>query len=99
MEQGIVVLVIIALLFTGMYVYAYSSVYFEKLKLKKAYKQELELASLRLEEKARKQEIRNEKILEMDARREERQQQFSRLTELRQELIRKGKIETEKGLV
>lgn len=98
MKQGFVVLLIIALLFIGMYLYAYYSVYLEKLKFKKAQKLEQLRESLRLADRLRKQEIRDEKARQMKARRAERQEQFLRLKEIRQELLNKGKIGSEQGI-
>ena len=96
MKEGIISLIVITLLFVVMYVYASSSVYMDKLKLKKAQNNKARIELDRLEEQARLQEIREEKAMQIKTRREEMQEQFSRLNIIRQELISKGKLETEK---
>jgi flagellar biosynthesis/type III secretory pathway M-ring protein FliF/YscJ len=93
MKEGFVILIIIALLFAGMYVFAMFSVFLEKLKRKRERKEELRQEELRLEEKSRKQEIRDEKAKQIHARREEMKAQLRRLEEIKQDLIRKGKIQ------
>ena len=95
MKEGIISLIVIALLFIGMYVYAMSSEYLNKLKLKKVQNNKARMELDRLVEQARLQEIREEKAMQIKTRREEMQEQFSRLNKIRQELISKGKLEPE----
>ncbi len=95
MKEGYVILIVIALLFIGMYIAAMFSIYLEKLKRRRVEKTEMRLENLRLEEKARKQEIRDERTRQTQARREEMKQQMLRLEEIKQELIRRGKIKSE----
>lgn len=96
MKEGYIILIVIALLFIGMYAFAYFSVYFEKLKRRRERKAELLKDELRKQEKARKQEIRDEYSKQREARREEMKQQLKRLNEIKQEWIKKGKIKPEK---
>ncbi len=71
MENGYVILGIVALLFLCMYGYAYASVLLEKVQEKKALKIELKKEQLRLEEKAIKQKVRDEKMSQLNKRSEE----------------------------
>ena len=96
MKDGFLILMIIVLLFTGMYVAVMFSVFREKLRYEKEQKVEIGLEQIRLEEKARKQEIRDEKTRQINVRREEMRVQLLRLEEINQEIIRRKKIKQER---
>ncbi|HMB99583.1 MAG TPA: hypothetical protein VKN14_00950 [Flavobacteriaceae bacterium] len=97
MKQGYVILIVIALLFIGMYAFATFSVYMVKWKQKKERKDEMRIEAMRLEEKARKQEERDMKWKKMEERRAEMKKDLVRLEEIKQEWIKKGKIKPEKN--
>jgi len=99
MEQGYVILIVIALLFISMWAFANFSVFMEKRKRKMAKKEEIRKEALRLEEQARKQEERNVKSKKMDERRKEMKEDLKRLEETKQEWIKKGKFKPEKNKV
>ena len=99
MEQGYVILIVIALLFISMWAFANFSVFMEKRKRKMAKKEEIRKEALRLEEQARKQEERNVKWKKMDERRKEMKEDLKRLEETKQEWIKKGKFKPEKNKV
>lgn len=88
MDNGYVILSIIALLFMSMYGFAYSSVMLEKYKEKRAMKESLKLEALKLEEKAKKQQLRNEKLNELTKRSNEIKEELNRL-----EKIKLGRLE------
>lgn len=93
MENGYVILGIIALLFLSMYGYAYASVALEKIQEKKAKKLELKKEALRLEEKALKQKIRDEKTSQLLKRSEEIKLELQKLEEKKKEReVKKLKI-------
>ena len=71
MENSLLILVLVAILFLSIYGFAYGSIALEKLKVKKAIQKELLLDQQRLEENARKQEIRDEKLRKVKKRRDE----------------------------
>ncbi|MDO7173911.1 hypothetical protein [Mariniflexile sp. AS56] len=71
MQNGYVILGIIALLFLSMYGYAYFSVVVEKIKGLKNRKSDIEKEELRLQERLRKQEVINERVRRFNARKEE----------------------------
>ena len=71
MENGLVILGIIALLFLSMYGYAYLSTAMVKVKLKREAKKIEEKEHLMRQERIKKQEIINEKVRKFSKRREE----------------------------
>ena len=62
MENGFVILGIIALLFISMYGYAYGSVLLEKLNQRKEGKKRQKEEALRMEQRAERQRIIDEKV-------------------------------------
>lgn len=71
MENGYVILGIIALLFLSMYGFAYFSVLLEKIKAKKEIKRDIEREELRRQESIKKQAIIDEKVRRFNERKEE----------------------------
>ncbi len=68
MENGYVILGIIALLFLSIYGYSYLSVAMQKIKQKKEEKKELERLELRRQERIKHQEMIDEKVRKFNKR-------------------------------
>ncbi len=85
MENGYVILGIVALLFISMYGYAYASVALEKIQEKKALKIELKKEQLRLEDKAIKQNARDQKMSQLNKRSEEIRLELEKLEQKKTE--------------
>ncbi|MFD1614390.1 hypothetical protein [Gelatiniphilus marinus] len=81
MENGFVILAIIALLFLSIYGYTYGTIALEKIKEKKNEKQNMRLEEIRLEERQRRQAIRDEKLRKQNKRREEIKRELKLLEE------------------
>tara|TARA_R110000868_G_scaffold35765_2_gene127773 strand:+ start:3420 stop:3704 length:285 start_codon:yes stop_codon:yes gene_type:complete len=79
MENGYVILGIVALLFLCMYGYAYASVTLEKVHEKRAKKIELQKEEIRLQEKKLNQKIRDEKMSQLNKRSQEIKLELERL--------------------
>ena len=77
MENGLVILGIIALLFLSMYGYSYLSVAREKMKVKKEQKMQLEKDVLRREKRLAHQAIIDEKVRKFNKRKEEIQRELN----------------------
>lgn len=71
MQNGYVILGIIALLFIGMYGFAYFSVFKEKLKAKQNQELKAEKEALRLEQRRKNQEQIDERVRKFNERKEE----------------------------
>lgn len=71
MENGYVILGIIALLFLSMYGYAYFAVAFEKMKQKREAKKLIKKEELRRQESLEKQKVIDEKVRKFNERKEE----------------------------
>ncbi|MFG6687109.1 hypothetical protein ACGK9U_11030 [Mariniflexile sp. HNIBRBA6329] len=71
MENGYVILGIIALLFMSMYGYAYFSVLKEKLRAKKNQDLKAEKEAMRLEQRKKNQELIDERVRKFNERKEE----------------------------
>lgn len=71
MENGYVILGIIALLFLSMYGYAYFSVFMEKIKARKNKEVESEKEAVRLEQRKKNQELIDERVRKFNERKEE----------------------------
>ncbi|MEN3322645.1 hypothetical protein VP395_02815 [Mariniflexile soesokkakense] len=71
MQNGYVILGIIALLFLSMYGYAYFSVALEKIRAMKNKKLNIEKEEIRRQDRLRKQEIINERVRKFNERKEE----------------------------
>ena len=93
MENGYIIIGIVALLFLSMYGYAYASVAFEKIQEKKALKIEQKKEQLRLEEMAKKQKARDEKMSQLNKRSEEIRLELEKLEQKKTEKeVKKLKI-------
>ena len=86
MENGYVILGIIALLFLSMYGYAYFSVAYEKLKQKRRLKALAEKEAIRRQESLKKQEIIDEKVRKFNERKEEIQNELLLLKKMKEKL-------------
>ncbi len=71
MENGYVILGIVALLFLSMYGYSYATVVWENMKLKKEKKREARKEELIQEKRLLNQKIREEKFQKFNKRKEE----------------------------
>lgn len=83
MDNGYVILSIVALIFLSMYGFAYASVTIEKIKQRKAKKVEKIEEELRLQEKAEKERLREEKLKEISKRSEEIKNELKRLEKVK----------------
>ena len=84
MENGYVILGIIALLFLSMYGFAYFSVLLEKIKAKKEIKRDIEREELRRQESIKKQAIIDEKVRRFNERKEEIHQELILLEKMKE---------------
>lgn len=84
MDNGFIILGIIALLFLSMYGFAYSSVAIEKIKQKKEAKNDLVKEELRRQERIKNQEIRDEKLRQFNKRKEEIQHELQLLQKMKE---------------
>ncbi|MDO5970746.1 hypothetical protein Q4Q35_13090 [Flavivirga aquimarina] len=84
MENGYVILGIIALLFLSMYGYSYMSVAMEKFRIKREKKREILKDELRRQERIKKQEIRDEKFRKFNKRKEEIQHELMLLEKMKE---------------
>jgi len=83
MENGLVILGIIALLFLSMYGYAYLSTSMVKIKLRREAKRGLAKEELRRQESLKKQEVINEKGRKFNKRKEEIQHELMLLEKMK----------------
>lgn len=83
MENGFVILGIIALLFLSMYGYAYLSTEMVKIKLKREAKKALAKEELRKQASLRNQEIIDEKVRKFNKRKEEIQHELMLLEKMK----------------
>jgi hypothetical protein len=83
MENGFVILGIIALLFLSMYGYAYLAVAVEKIKQKREANKVAEKAELRRLESLKKQAIIDEKVRKFNERKEEIQRELMLLEKMK----------------
>jgi uncharacterized membrane protein len=84
MENGLVILGIITLLFLSMYGYSYLSVAREKMKVKKEQKVQLEKDALRREKRLAHQAIIDEKVRKFNKRKEEIQRELKLLEKMKE---------------
>jgi hypothetical protein len=84
MENGLVILGIIALLFLSMYGYSYMSVAREKMKVKKEQKMQLEKDALRREKRLAHQAVIDEKVRKFNKRKEEIQRELKLLEKMKE---------------
>lgn len=81
--NGWVIIAIMIVFFASMYAYAYSSVYFEKKKLRDELEGKRKAAHILEEEKQRKQQVRKEKFQKIKRRSEEIKQELKRLEQMK----------------
>ena len=84
MENGYVILGIIALLFLSMYGYAYFFVVFEKIKERRNKKRDIEIEALRREESIKKQAIIDERVRKFNERKEQIQHELMLLEKMKE---------------
>ena len=84
MENGYVILGIIALLFLSMYGYSYLSVFREKTAIKKEQKKELVAKEARRQKRLKHQEIIDEKVKAFNKRKEEIQHELMMLEKMKE---------------
>ncbi|SFZ92771.1 hypothetical protein SAMN05428642_102972 [Flaviramulus basaltis] len=84
MENGYVILGIIALLFLSMYGYSYLSVVREKMVQKREQKAQLDKEELRRQRRLKNQEIIDEKVRLFNKRKEEIQHELMMLERMRE---------------
>ncbi|MFV9552036.1 hypothetical protein [Algibacter sp. PT7-4] len=84
MDNGFVILGIIALLFLSMYGFSYLSVAREKMSQKKNQQKELEKAELRRQARIRNQELIDERVRKFNERKEEIQHELMLLKKMKE---------------
>lgn len=84
MENGYVILGIVALLFLSMYGYAYFSVALEKIKAIREKKRNVHNLELRRQESLKKQQIIDEKVRVFNQRKEEIQKELMLLGKMKE---------------
>ncbi len=83
MENGYVILGIIALLFLSMYGYAYLSTAMVKIKLNRDAKKEIEKEELRRQRSLKRQEMIDERVRKFNKRKEEIQHELMLLEKMK----------------
>ncbi|MEL0456940.1 hypothetical protein WJN01_11940 [Flavobacteriaceae bacterium SZ-1-7] len=84
MENGYIILGIIALLFLSMYGYSYLSVYMEKIRQNKEKKQEIKRQELRRQKRLEHQAMVDEKVKKFNKRKEEIQHELMLLEKMKE---------------
>jgi uncharacterized membrane protein affecting hemolysin expression len=84
MENGFVILGIIALLFLSMYGFSYFSVARERMAQKKNQQKELEKAELRRQARIKNQELIDERVRKFNQRKEEIQHELMLLKKMKE---------------
>ena len=95
MENGLLILALVALLFLSMYGFAYGSIALDKLKEKKAKEKELLILQQRRDDNLKKQEVRDEKLRKVMLRRDQIKHELKLLAEqkLNHDKLTKMRIE------
>ncbi len=96
MENGLLILGLIVLLFVCMYGYAYGTVAWEKMKLKRQKEELIRLEAIRQEERAIKQKERDEKLEKLRKRSEEIRLELNRLEKVNLQNATKDQNKVEK---
>ncbi len=86
MKNGGIILIAIALLFIGMYIYAYSFEYFQKLKEERKLRKRIEKEALINEYKALNEKAREENSQRLTQRSQEIKAELERLSEFKNQL-------------
>ena len=84
MQNGYIILGIVALLFISMYGYAYFSVFLEKIKAKKNEEVTLQKEAMRLEHRRKNQELIDERVRKFNERKEEIQRELMLLEKMKE---------------
>lgn len=84
MENGLIILAIIALLFLSMYGFSYLSVSREKMRQKKFQQKELEKSELRRQARIKNQELIDERVDKFNKRKEEIQHELMLLKKMKE---------------
>ena len=84
MENGYVILGIIALLFLSMYGFSYLSVFREKMAQKKEYQKQLDKEELRRQRRLKNQQIIEERVKAFNKRKEEIQRELMLLEKMKE---------------
>ncbi|SHJ18011.1 hypothetical protein [Algibacter luteus] len=84
MENGYIILGIIALLFLSMYGFSYFSVAREKMIQKRTQQKELEKAELRRQARIKNQELIDERVRKFNERKEEIQHELMLLNKMKE---------------
>ena len=84
MENGLIILAIIALLFLSMYGFSYLSVAREKMRQKKFQQKELEKSELRRQARVKNQELIDERVDKFNKRKEEIQHELMLLKKMKE---------------
>jgi len=86
MKNGGIILTAIALLFAGMYIYAYSFEYFQKIKENRKIRKQLEKDALINKQKAFNEKTREEYSEKLSQRSNEIKEELKRLAEFRSKI-------------
>jgi hypothetical protein len=92
MKNGGIILVALAIMFTGIYIYSYSFEYFQKLREIRKLKRQLKKDALIDEHKAFAEKARMEKYEKISQRSKEIHEELKRLSEFRDELKERQKM-------
>ncbi|CAH8293126.1 hypothetical protein EV196_103131 [Mariniflexile fucanivorans] len=84
MQNGYIILGIIALLFMSMYGYAYFSVFMEKVKARKNKEIDIEKEAIRLEQRKKNQELIDQRVRKFNERKEEIQKELMLLEKMKE---------------
>ncbi|TVZ58989.1 hypothetical protein NA63_1504 [Flavobacteriaceae bacterium MAR_2010_105] len=89
MDNGVIILSAIVLLFVGMYVYAYSFEYFERIRKARQLKMRQQAEAQYQEHKAVVEKEIKQKFKKIETRSQEIQKELQRLSEFRNEISEK----------
>jgi hypothetical protein len=95
MDNGYIILSIVALLFLSIYGFSYASVTLGKYRAKKAMNNEMLLEEIRLQDNVKKQEIRDEKLRKQNKRREEISHELRLLEQMKENRDKSNKMRVE----
>ncbi len=89
MDNGYIILGIIAILFLCMYGFSYFSVAIEKMKQKRSLKIQAERNEIKKQQRIKNQKIRDEKLRKFNERKEEIQRELMLLEKMKQKQSQK----------
>ncbi|GFZ79230.1 hypothetical protein GCM10011531_06090 [Aquaticitalea lipolytica] len=99
MNDALIILSIIGLLFSAMYVYSYSSEYLAERKLRAIEKRQLQKEAQINEQHALKEKIISEKYEKLQQRSNEIKAEFERLSQFRQNVFQKHSLKNKNNNV